>query len=244
MHDMNERNPVLEEVLVWMSVRLANDGKKYAAVRLLSGALLSMFDTLTDLYMIWTYYATGGNGFANASLISLLANVALQIAIVLMQTRKQAKGRLFKEILCVVSFTKPGVDAYRVIIGADNEAGSIMDPKTEMIFIKCCELVAEAIPGTLIQTYAFLVGSNQSNAAVFSLIVFVFTASFTATGISFDKDVDKYGRRHTSGFYHLLDPFQPQTGSINILIPSNLSQDDYRFHGDYANAPSVRAWGK
>ena len=77
----------------------------------------------------------------------------------------------------------------------------MMDPKSEMMMTKSAELFTEAIPGALIQMYAFLVGSNQSNAAIFSLIVSVFTSSFTATGISFDFDVDKGKRKYTPDFY-------------------------------------------
>ncbi|GMH93689.1 hypothetical protein TL16_g12697 [Triparma laevis f. inornata] len=202
MRDMHERNPVLEEALVFMSVRLANDGKKYAAVRLFGGALLSSFDTMTDIYMIWTYYSTGENGFAIASLISLHTNIFGQLLIVYFQNRKHpSNGRLFKEILYTLSFSKPGVDAYRVAIGAEHEVGSIMDPKNEMMLTKGLELFTEAIPGALIQTYAFLTGSAQSNAAIFSLVMSIFTASFTATGVSFDKDIDKHSRAHTPDFY-------------------------------------------
>ena len=49
--------------------------------------------------------------------------------------------------------------------------------------------------------YAFLAGSNQSNAAIFSLSVSDFTASFTATGMSFDLDQGKIKRGHTPDFY-------------------------------------------
>ncbi|GMH63960.1 hypothetical protein TrLO_g8094 [Triparma laevis f. longispina] len=202
MRGMHERDPVLEEALVLMSTRLANDGKKYASVRLFGGALLSTFDTITDLYMIYQFYLTGANGFANASLISLLSNISIQLAFVFVQNRNHpSKGRLFKEILYVLSFTKPGVDAFRVVIGAEHEVGAAMSPKMEMMMANCSELFTEAIPGALIQTYAFLVGSNQSNAAIFSLIVSVFTSSFTATGMSFAMDLDKNQRAQTPNFY-------------------------------------------
>ncbi|GMI16496.1 hypothetical protein TrLO_g12860 [Triparma laevis f. longispina] len=49
----NDRNPLLEEALVHMSVRLTKDTKKYANMRLVFGALLSSFDTATDIYMIY-----------------------------------------------------------------------------------------------------------------------------------------------------------------------------------------------
>jgi hypothetical protein len=109
--------------------------------------------------------------------------------------------KLTREMIYVLTFVKPGVDAYRVVINAESKVGSVMDPKTEMMFIKGVELFTEAIPGTIIQAFAYLTGSNQSSAAVLSLLISIFTAAFTSTGISFDKDLDKPSRRHTPKFY-------------------------------------------
>ncbi|GMI13089.1 hypothetical protein TrLO_g1893 [Triparma laevis f. longispina] len=155
MRDMQDRNPVLKEALVFMSVRLANDSKKYVA-----------------------------------------------LALVYFQYRNHlSKSRIFTEMLYVLFAAKPGVDAYRVVLCAEKEVGALMDPRSEMVVSKCWELFAEAIPGSLIQTCAFLVGSNQPNAAIFSLVFSVFTASFTSTGVSFDFDMDKNARVQSPNFY-------------------------------------------
>ena len=129
MNLLNRRNPMLEELLLYTSVRLANDGRKYASVRLLGGALLSTFDTLTDLYMVYVYSSTGETGFANATLSSLLVNLSFQACVVLLQHKGHSRRKKLNELLYVLTFTKPGVDAYRVVIGAEHEVGSIMDPK-------------------------------------------------------------------------------------------------------------------
>ena len=44
----------------------------------------------------------------------------------------------------------PGVDAYRVVIGTEQEVGAVADPKSEMVITKCLELFTEAIPDALI----------------------------------------------------------------------------------------------
>ena len=51
------------------------------------------------------------------------------------------------EMLTVVSFVKPGMDAYRVASGAEQLPGAGVSPLTEMIYTKGCELFFEAIPG-------------------------------------------------------------------------------------------------
>ena len=71
---------------------------------------------------------------------------------------------------------------------------------TEFPPFATCYLVA----GTLIQIYAYLQGADQSNAAIFSIIVSVFTASFTSAGMSFDWDVDKRQQERSPDFYGYL----------------------------------------
>ncbi|GMH47243.1 hypothetical protein TrLO_g8665 [Triparma laevis f. longispina] len=71
----------------------------------------------------------------------------------------------------------------------------------EMMIAKGVELFTEAILGAFIQMYVFLIGSNQLNVAIIFLIVSIFTAAFTSTGMSFDMDVDKLKRFQTPDFY-------------------------------------------
>jgi hypothetical protein len=51
------------------------------------------------------------------------------------------------EMLTVVSFVKPGVDAYRVASGAEQLPGAAVSPLVEMLYTKGGELFFEAIPG-------------------------------------------------------------------------------------------------
>lgn len=62
-------------------------------------------------------------------------------------------------------------------------------------------MVFEAISGSIIQSYAFLTGSNHSTAVIFSLVISIFTAAFTSTCVSFDSDVDKQDRFRSPKFY-------------------------------------------
>ncbi|GMI12483.1 hypothetical protein TrLO_g2953 [Triparma laevis f. longispina] len=201
MKTLAERNPLLQNLLLLTSVKLAKGRRNYGAFRFIFGASLSSFDTITDIYMIQTYWASGETGFATATIITLLVNLTFQLLIVYMQNRKQTIGRILTEIMYVLTFCKPGVATYRVVMGAEQKVGALLNPKTEMLLVKNSELLAEAIPGAIIQTYAILAGSNQSNAAIFSLIVSVFTAAFTSAGLSFDSDLSKNQRVNNPRFY-------------------------------------------
>ncbi|GMI07708.1 hypothetical protein TrVE_jg4984 [Triparma verrucosa] len=201
IEEVNGRHHLLEELLIRMSVRLASDSRNYAAIRLFLGVVLSTFDTATDMFMYFEYKRGGDAGYANATLATLLLNLGLQLLMSFFQNRKMSPRRRFFEALYVLTFVKPGIDAYRVAIGAEQEIDTLIDPKTEMVTHKGLELFTEAIPGTLIQMYAFFAGSTHSSAANFSLLTSVITASFTATGISYDLDTDRYKRQRGPEFY-------------------------------------------
>ena len=61
-----------------------------------------------------------------------------------------------KDWLLVLSYLKPGVDAWKVASGAAQDEHSEFDPQMEMLFCKGTELVTESIPGTILQMSAFL----------------------------------------------------------------------------------------
>jgi hypothetical protein len=66
------------------------------------------------------------------------------------QTQGLKKNKLrtvLFEMLTVITFAKPGIDAYRVASGAETLSGASFDPLTEMILTKNGELFFEAIPG-------------------------------------------------------------------------------------------------
>jgi hypothetical protein len=114
------------------------------------GAGMSAADGLSDAYMIKTFYDVGDTGNAKGLLAMVGANLCFQLLLVYAQVQglKKDKWRsVIFEMLTVVSFTKPGFDAYRVASGAEQVPGAAFSPLSEMIFTKGGELVFEAIPG-------------------------------------------------------------------------------------------------
>ena len=111
---------------------------------------MSAADALSDAYMIKTFYDVGDTGTANGLVAMVGANLAWQTLVVYAQVQglKKDKWRtaLF-EMLTVVSFVKPGIDAYRVASGAEQRPGAAINPLMEMTFTKAGELFFEAIPG-------------------------------------------------------------------------------------------------
>jgi hypothetical protein len=100
--------------------------------------------------MIKTFYDMGDTANAKGLLAMVGANLAIQGLIVYAQVQGLKKDKwktaLF-EMLAVISFVKPGLDAYRVASGAEQLPGAAISPLTEMIATKSGELFFEAIPG-------------------------------------------------------------------------------------------------
>ena len=97
------------------------------------GAVISILDAVSDLYVISKYYNTEGlNGKANAMLAMISMNMFCQIGIALAQYRKKSWGVKVKEVLVCLFFLRPAVDAFRVSTNhKDSEAA--VDPLLEMI---------------------------------------------------------------------------------------------------------------
>ena len=116
-------------------------------MRLYTGAGLSTLDLNSDLYMIYTYATTGQQGTA----LSLAVMVGLcllgQLALVWVQNHKGPRRVMLKEMLIVLSGTKPGIDAKRVADGNEQTEHATINPDMELVCTRCFELVCESIPG-------------------------------------------------------------------------------------------------
>jgi hypothetical protein len=175
--------------------RVLADQQKFAKVKLFVAAALSIGDLTTDIIMIIEYFLTGESGYAWASLGSLLANLFFQALVSYFQNRARPWKRQLREQFYVWSLMKPAVDAWRVSSGAAHEEGQMMNAQLELTWNKSAELVAEAIPGALIQLSAILrSGSKPTTNALFSFAFCIFTAAFTSTLLSWDWDLNKENR--------------------------------------------------
>ena len=123
-------------------------------------------------------------------IVCLILNMLAQLLIVWCQTTKGPKATMVKDMLYVVSAVKPGVDAWRVATGLDQNEHQMITPKNELLYSKATELMFEAIPGCVVQVQAYLVamgteeGANQQ--ALVSLVISALCTGFTAGTMTFD----------------------------------------------------------
>jgi hypothetical protein len=160
-------------------------------MRLYTGAGLSTMDLLTDVYMTYTYATTEGQQGTALSLgIMVGMCLLLQLSIVWMQTHKGPRRVVLREVLIVLTGLAPGVHAMRVADGNKKSEHAAVEPELELTIVRCLEMACEAVPASVLQTYALLKtsggGGDFSYRALASIVVSALTTGFVAASISFE----------------------------------------------------------
>jgi hypothetical protein len=117
-------------------------------MRLFSGAALSVFDLASDVYMIVVFLGSEETrGVAHVNIVCVALSLLAQLLLVWFVNRKRSWKTIAREVLYVVTFCKPGIDAARVAGGSENDDGlAMMEPLAELAINKTVEMVFEAIP--------------------------------------------------------------------------------------------------
>lgn len=125
----------------------------------------------------------------------------LQISLVIYQHYKKPR-LIWKGVLAVLLAAKPAIDAHRVASGkVKDDDHEMMSPLMELTSDKISELVAEAVPAAILQTYAYIEGGRGGRAAIFSIFVSSFATAYVSTIISFDFDTNPETRASFPEFF-------------------------------------------
>ena len=85
------------------------------------------------MYIISVFFAEGKNSYAYANIAMIGANWLMQLAIVYFQTGRNILGSAFlKEALITTVGLKPGLDAWNVCTGKEQQPGQTVDPMMEV----------------------------------------------------------------------------------------------------------------
>jgi hypothetical protein len=198
MREYKWLRPMIETI----AVDLFKNSKLGLRARVTFGAVTSMTDLLTDVYVTYMFWRGKKYGYFKASLASLVVSIGLQMAIVWGQNRKLGMKRVLKEWIPILLGYKPAVDAYRVATGAKQEVGTAADPMFEMSYMKGIEMFAEAIPGVIIQLMAIATSDKEvGTSAWLSVAVSAITTGFASATISYDWDTAPANREEAPDFY-------------------------------------------
>jgi hypothetical protein len=189
---------MLEEIVV----KLFRNSKLGLKARVTFGAVTSMTDLLTDVYVTYMFWDDKKYGYFKASLASLVVSIGLQMLAVWGQNKKLGMKRVLQEWIPILLGYKPAVDAYRVATGSKQEVGTALDPMQEMTGMKISEMFAEAIPGVIIQLMAIATNDKDvGTSAWLSVAVSAITTGFASATISYDWDTDPAKREYAPDFY-------------------------------------------
>jgi hypothetical protein len=172
-----------------------------AKFRTYSGAAISIADTTSDIVMINDYFNDDLDWYAWMMIICISLNILIQIILVIAQYRKLGKARIAKEVVVIVSFIKPGVDAARVVGGHPQEKGTLATPLIEMTACKISESVTEALASSILQVFVLLRTGRISYLSIFSICMSFASIAFSSTSIAFDLDCSPIKRAINPEFY-------------------------------------------
>jgi hypothetical protein len=181
--------------------------------RVYLGAFTGTSDSITDIFMIGVYISQGRFGFAYFVLGMIVLSMLMQLALVYLQ-HKTKPTDLAKEMALTLCFLKPATDAWKISSGKEQEPDQIIDPFMEFTVGKGIELFTEALPATVLQTYAiFTAAEAPGKIEILSLVLSIVAAGYTSSMISYDFDVDPNRRRKHPQFYGYI----PDHGRLGVL---------------------------
>ena len=201
MMEMSERYPFFIPMCVNIGTQQIIGSVGGRNKRVIIGALLSILDFITDINATIIFFNEDNYGFAYANLTFILVSVALQLVLVYAQNSQRGGKAIAYEMIIVASMLKPAFDAGRVSSGNVQLENTVFDPLKELSLSKCCELVAEALPGGCLQTFALINNPGSSTGAYVSVAISCATIAYTSANMSMDFDTDVTMRMISPGIY-------------------------------------------
>ena len=191
---------VFEPIIIAIAKELMVASRLGLAKRVIIGALLSIGDMISDIWVIISYLRIGNTSGAYSLMAMIGSSLTFQLIFTFAQNRKKSKWVILRECAFVVTFMKPAVDAYRVATGHEDE-DSLLNPLLELALGKGTELAFESIPGGLLQAYTFINSPKKTVFFVVSILISALTTGYSSAMISYDMDVSVANRKEVPLFY-------------------------------------------
>ena len=147
---------------------------------------MSLLDLASDIYMSLVFFQSNRKLFAWANVVMIAANVVFQFVIQL-ALHSDRPLYLARELLFVVSFAKPVVDAVRVASYSDDDDMRKIDLMSEFAITRLLEMLSKTIPSGVVQAIAFVLVKEKTSAAFCSIIISTLSTAYTASCMSYGK---------------------------------------------------------
>jgi hypothetical protein len=174
--------------------------------RVLMGAGVCVLEGFTDVTSLYVYYHSHPEWFwlFQVNLSLCMASLLFQLFIAAVQYHKKGVFMILREWVFILTFTKPLVDAYRVVTKAasqtvDADPELTFDLLTMYVITRVLESCVETVPGAIIQLSAVMQGlpvdSANVNSLAISFALSAFAAGFVGASISYDLDTSPEDRK-------------------------------------------------
>ncbi|GMI37645.1 hypothetical protein TeGR_g5344 [Tetraparma gracilis] len=187
------------------------------------GAAVSFADLLSDAFVVKTYLDAGQKGDAVALMAMVGVNLLTQLLIVMLQNRGLKKDKvrtIVLESVAVVTFTKPGLDAYYVASSADMKEGASLNPIHEMGVTRVGEMVFEALPGLVLQLVVLMTAKEKKARAVVSVLLSAASAAMTGTMLFWDTETDPGAKHRNPKWIGLIPDFDRGPAFVVVMVIS------------------------
>jgi len=197
--------PMLEEICQ----HLLNEVAWGTRLRLQIGGMISLASILSDIAVTLRYFSGSpsseeSNVYGFVMVIIFFFNIFVETGLNAMQNGITSRT-FWRAQMFVLTGTKPVMDSWIVATGQKTDAmrgdkKELIDPMQMLTMSRLSEVFTEAIPGCVLQLFAFL-KSGGSKTAAFSIFVSLVSVSYTSACISFDLDTSPTKREQNPAFY-------------------------------------------
>jgi hypothetical protein len=201
IQNITEEHPFLKFSIVSIGQNILLEAPWGSAFRIWSGAIISFFDMITDIVMIFDYFENDLSWGAHFLLFCVSLNIVVQNIIVIAQNRKLGPARVAQEMVIIFLCVKPAADAARLVSGKAQEKGTPITPFQEMQISKLVEVVSEALPSSTYQVFVMLRSGRASRRSVVSILISLLSVALASTSVAFDFDCDSNHRANRPDFY-------------------------------------------
>ena len=159
----------------------------------IGASLMSMLDVATDIYTIIFYHSLGKHSSADLMTMYVVLSLALQLIITnIIHSRN--KKQMLVELFATVTYTKSGINYWRLYTNAKQYGHEMVPPVTELMMFHVCEVFAESIPMGVIQLQNLLALKEANWIVVGALISSTCFVSYCVSFMTYMKDIDEDSR--------------------------------------------------
>jgi hypothetical protein len=200
IRELIELHPWFEDFLVVVCDRVASDANWTLRWRIFVGVFFSSLDVTTDIIVLISYVNAGEYHNARVIIGMMAGTLFFQIILVFMNNVNSSGKNQWLQILQVLLFIKPIVDAFDVVSGKERLEGQAFAPADVLFATKCTEVIAEAVPGAIFQTYTYMHNPLRPRAVLISIVSSVLSTAYIISYMSFDVDCSSEKKKNNPGF--------------------------------------------